>query len=153
MKDVCIYLSCESPLGHLNDIRYPKPKSGSGAVEPKSTPRDTESTTFAKGIFQPTKSEVGGVEPKVPQPGSRVPSSTSSRPHPHARHDRSMARDGWWLGRFEDFVLLPLLLLLLRACPGPRGHRRAVNDHYVLFCHYLLEDMERTWSRYVRVTQ
>ena len=58
MKDVCIYLSCESPLGHLNDIRYPKPKSGSGAVEPKSTPRDTKSITFAKGFFSVNK--IGG---------------------------------------------------------------------------------------------
>ena len=141
MEDVCIYLSCESPLGHLNDIRYPKPKSGSGALEPKSTPRDTESTTFAKGIFQLTKSEVGGVEPKVPQPGSRVPSSTSSRPHPHSHRTHDTTDQWheivWWPGRFEDSVLL--LLLLLRACPGPRGHRHAVSDHYGLFCHYLLE--------------
>ena len=112
---------------------------------------------FCKGVFQPTKSEVGGVEPKVPQPGSRVPSSTSSRPHPHSHrtHDTTdqWREIVWWLGRFEDFVLLLLLLLLLRACPGPRGHGHAVSDHYGLFCHYLLEDMERTWSRYVRVTQ
>ena len=65
--------------------------------------------------------EVGGVKPKVPQPGSRVPSSTSSRPHPHRTHDTTdqWREIVWWLGRFEDFVLLLLLLLLLLSARVP----------------------------------
>ena len=77
--------------------------------------------------------EVGGVKPKAPQPGSRVPSSTSSRPHPHRPHDTTdqWCEIVWWLGRFEDFVLL-LLLLLLRRCPVSRVHGHVM---FAAFCH------------------
>ena len=80
--------------------------------------------------------EVGGVKPKAPQPGSRVPSSTSSRPHPHRTHARTTDQWReivWWLSRFEDFVLLLLLLLLTRVSRSPEYMD-------MLFCSFLLFD-------------
>ena len=86
MKDVCIYLSCKSRLSHLNDVRYPKSKSGSGALGPKSTSRDSKSITFAKVFFSANKIEGGGSKTEGSPSGKSISEFDvfAPAPAPHA---------------------------------------------------------------------
>ena len=58
MTNVCIYLSCESPLSHLNDVRYQKPQIGIRCSGAKKYSQRYKIDHFRKGDFSANK--IGG---------------------------------------------------------------------------------------------
>ena len=102
------------------------------------TQKLTQATSPKAYYYGSTKSEVGGVKPKVPPTGnpSPAPSTRTARTtrQINGARNRSVAK-----ANSADFPAA----LLRPACPGPRGHRHVL---FFRFCLYFQWNIDISWS-------